>query len=251
MVFQAVVSHYKVISLEGCGFSGGCNIFSRVDEVGKGKGTSPRHMALGWPFRPLRRLSSTLLAGSRAICSVWQAQVFLPTRVSSKMAVPIALFFVDHNSKSPDFGNAAHRKATWGLLVHQAIQRTHAYKRPFPVSMDDVIWRVERMLSKCREDVMVRQACCFCSQLPADLASDEWWAVTKSLTSNLFSSIFFSPLAMGYTKSENICQQRKKSGLAVEHRLGILRLLTVATPALEDTWPEAIWKLTMDFRKGL
>lgn len=62
-------------------------------------------------------------------------------------------------------------------------------------------------------------------------------------------SIFFSPLAMGYKKSENICQL--KSGLAVEHRLGILRLLTVATPALEDTWPEAIWKLTMDFRKGL
>lgn len=142
-MFQAVVSHYKVISLwEGCGFSGGCNIFSRVDEVGKGKGTSPRHMALDWPFRPLRRLSSTLLAGSRAICSVWQAQVFLPTRVSSKMAVPIVLFFVDHISKSPDFGNAARRKATWGLLVHQAVQRTHSYKRPFPVSMDDVIWRI-------------------------------------------------------------------------------------------------------------
>lgn len=39
------------------------------------------------------------------------------------------------------FWECSTQKATWGLLVHQAIRRTHPYKRPFPVSMDDVIWR--------------------------------------------------------------------------------------------------------------
>ncbi len=245
---------------------------------GKGKGTSPRHMALGWPLRPLRTLSSTL-AGSRAFCSVvdkhngqWHSfatdqhnSFSKPTRVSSKMAVQYqqccSLQTTIQSPKSSDFGQCSTQKIYMRLTGSSSRPKNSPLQASLSCLDGPHNMTIEPVL-KCRQDVIVWISFRVLFSPPSMVRAARhvafavsfqqiWpWMSDQHSPSHWYPTFSIGSQWIRTTKNPRISVSSNevtiKSGLAVEHRLGILRLLTVATPALEDSLPEATWKLTMD-----